>query len=551
MWHESYSQEEYLIVAHALGLQQYSLDDFFPCLESSVETKRLGTAGGPIRLCFDHGLGDCVNFAHLLSLHVQRGHKYEIQASKDKHILFAPLGIPCKEQLEWSEHVPWHDGGHIDEQNSDQYWLYNKAALNLNVAPLPEIGNRQELWRELADSKLDIIPSLPPRDIETISNYVAGLPRPLILLHTMGNTNQGIKSMPNDLVNDLYIRLLDQTSGTLILLDWDDRAPRFSSYRVRHIADDMHKFSTSELLALMSKADLLIGVDSGPLHSARYTNTPTIGFFPTEWHYPSRFCLPRGRQVNIVPSKMHAFNRKTRIEFNILECPGNGITSEFIAETSLKMLAHPKYLNQAHLGADVVLQQFIQWERGGANFLNGFTDRHHGFDTLFRTISERFVNPFVVETGCIRAHEDWSGAGFGTYLVGAFLRCFGGRLISVDIDRRNCDFARETTRQLGVVDVVCKDSVEFFRNLEQCVDVLILDSVDTDHPGAADHALNEMKTAYQQLHSGSVVVLDDTVYSHQKFVGKGSKAVPWLLDQGWRVLYSGYQTICVSDSSCS
>ena len=38
-------------------------------------------------------------------------------------------------------------------------------------------------------------------------------------------------------------------------------------------------------------------------------------------------------------------------------------------------------------------------------------------------------------------------------------------------------------------------------------------------------------------------MFDDTPWQNGAFAGKGAKAVPWLLDQGWRVLYSGYQVI--------
>ena len=55
----------------------------------------------------------------------------------------------------------------------------------------------------------------------------------------------------------------------------------------------------------------------------------------------------------------------------------------------------------------------------------------------------------VVETGTIRAEEDWGGAGFFTYLAGAYLYRKGGRLHSVDVSEPNCRFARAGTQVFG------------------------------------------------------------------------------------------------------
>jgi hypothetical protein len=338
---------------------------------------------------------------------------------------------------------------------------------------------------------------------------------------------------------------LDRTDGTLLLLDWDNRVTRLAHWRVRHLTDDWQWLDTEHLLELLMHADLLVGVDSGPLHAARYSDIPTVGLFPTIGHYPSRYCLPRSRQVNVVPRDItHPWNRSVRINYNIVECRGEHIDSSFVANTCLQILQPPRYLSSAHLGADVQLQQFVlDWERGNPNCLAGHVDRHRGFDLMLREVARRSTAPLVVETGCIRASEDWRGAGYSTYLLGAMLHRYGGRLISVDNNSSHCQFASQATAELNSVFIMCQDSVSFLTHFDEPIDLLYLDSLDSNHPSAADHALAEVQASIKLMHPHSIIAIDDTVYSCRQFIGSGAKAVPWLLEQGWQIMHSGYQTI--------
>jgi len=500
-----------------------------------------------IRVSFDHGLGDCVYFSHILALYTRRGFDFTVAASSDKHIVFQQAGVETTTDNTGATRVPWHNGGWIDENNVKRFWEYNKAAKNISENPLPFIGSPADLWQELCDLKLSLSKFISPADRSFVQNFVRDLPRPLILLHSKGNTSLETKSIPDDVTRDLYKQLLDKTSGTQILLDWDDRVPRLSHWRIRHLKDDWERLTTSQLIALIEAADLMVGVDSGPLHLSRFTNTPAIGYFPDDWHYPTRFSLPRPMQVNVVPrEKTHPWNIHARVPYNITECPSQKITVDFFAETCFRMLAEPRYLNTEHKGADVLLQQFIlDWQRGSPNALTEHTDRNRSFDILLRELRVRFDKPLIVETGCIRSPEDWPGAGYATYLFAAFIQSAGGELVSVDYSEGNCAFARSTTADFSNVSVHCQDSVSFLKGFNRAIDVLYLDSVDTELPHAADHALNEIQAAEGHLTDRSIVILDDTVYSRGAFIGKGAKAIPWMMSKGWKILYSGYQTICI------
>jgi predicted O-methyltransferase YrrM len=264
-------------------------------------------------------------------------------------------------------------------------------------------------------------------------------------------------------------------------------------------------------------------------------------------HYPSTYSVPRRQQLNVVLAEpTRAWNRYKRIPWRVVEQPGGAFDANRLAGWCAQMLAPRRYLDEDESAADVQLQQFVgEWCRGvGGNALSGFADRHRSFDLLLREMRTRFAHPIVVETGTVRAEEDWGGAGFSTYWLGAFLSRRGGRLHSVDWSAAHCAFARTWTEIFAsTVTVHQEDSVAFLQKFPAPIDVLYLDSLDTTETGHAEHAQRELEAALPRLHEKSLVLIDDTPWSGGAWIGKGARAVPWLLEQGWRILYGGYQVL--------
>ena len=150
----------------------------------------------------------------------------------------------------------------------------------------------------------------------------------------------------------------------------------------------------------------------------------------------------------------------------------------------------------------------------------------------------------LFRSGTIRSEEDWGGAGFFSYLMGTYLYRRGGRLHSVDITPSHCEFARAWTRPFGeTVTISQQDSIGFLRDFPEPIDVLYLDSLDTTEPGHADHCQRELEAALPKLHSQSLILIDDTPWRQEAWVGKGARAAPWLLEHGWKLLYAGYQVL--------
>ncbi len=510
----------------------------------AAEAPPAGPAKGKISVAFHHGLGDCAHFAHMIPLYVKRGYAVEVECSPDKRVLFEAAGAATIPAGALKTH-PWGYPPGATAAGHGRFWQGSKPGHNLSEPPLPDIGTKAALWDEYCASTVGVLSHVPAESVRTADRWLAGLPRPVVLLHTKANTSQQRKSLPDAVTAEFYRCLLDRLDGSLVLLDWDNRVPRLPSYRVRHL-DELGPCPTETLLALLAKADLVVGVDSGPLHTARFTDTPAVGVW-MPGHYPCTYALPRARQLNVVLAEpTRAWNRLKRIPWRIVEHPGAAFDPDRLARFCEQMLGPPRYLPAAELAADVQLQQFVrEWCRGNAgNALSPFADRHRSFDLLLRETARRFPSPTVVETGTIRAEEDWAGAGFATYLLGAFLARRGGRLHSVDLSANHCAFARAWTEVFGpAVAVYPQDSVALLGRFPGPIDVLYLDSLDTTEPGHAEHALRELQAALPRLHERSLVLIDDTPWGGGAWVGKGAKAVPWLLERGWRLLYGGYQAL--------
>jgi len=519
-----------------------------PADTHNPRTAAPGTAGPPRRrglvsVAFYHGLGDAANFARLIPLYARRGWRVAVECTPDKRILFraAGAGITAK-----ARHVhPWPHSPQGPHAGHGRSWEGNKPAWNISLEPLPDIGPREELWQEYCRTEVRVLPLVPAEDTRLVRRWLADLPRPIVLLHTKGNTAQHQKSLPDRLAAALYRHLLDGFEGSLVLLDWDNRVPRLDSWRLRHLSDFEGECSAARLFALMEEADLVVGVDSGPLHACGLARTPSVGIWSAA-HDPVRFALPRPNQLNVVLAEaVRPWSRFRRVEWNLVEHPGRAYDPGRLAEYCLRMLGPTRYVPAAQAAADVVLREWIgRWCRPADTSGQEYRDRNHSFDVLFREIGSRFERPTIVETGTIRQEEDWPGAGFFTYLAGMFVSRAGGQLHSVDVDEGHCRFARAWCAVFGpAVRVHQSDSVAFLTGFRDRIDVLYLDSLDTDHPGHAEHALRELQAALPRLHETSLLVFDDTPWREGRFTGKGARAVPWLLQRGWKILYAGYQVV--------
>lgn len=130
---------------------------------------------------------------------------------------------------------------------------------------------------------------------------------PVVAIHYQGNTSAHKKNLPNDLVYRLCQELIRQQFVPMIL-DWDWRSPLPDQQAIfcpTVGAEDLWEHTgtgdAERLTALIAQCSLMIGVDSGPLHVAGATDTPTLGVWTG--HSPVQFYDLCDNVTHLVPAE--------------------------------------------------------------------------------------------------------------------------------------------------------------------------------------------------------------------------------------------------------
>jgi len=367
---------------------------------------------------------------------------------------------------------------------------------------------------------------------------LGSLPRPVILV-AFGEDNP--YGLDREWVIGLFGALLDLTQGTLVVADPAGNAPKLAHSRVRRVRYDLGPVTSAQTSALVRWAQLVISFDDG-------VGEP-FGAFPTPalriWRHkaPPQIGSPEPQTLNLVCGQRPDSWISRRWEWNLLESAEERPAVAEVVQLANDILAGPDFglPGEATMRA-VQLKHYLRRCRQRTPFAE-YADRHLTFDRLFREIGKRFSDPIIVETGCVRAFEDWS-AGYSSYLFGTYLTARqAGHLHSVDCSSENLRRAQAILTPFVARSTLHEsDSVRWLENYSGRIDVLYLDSMDVGVAGYEEHALAEARAAFSKLHSDSLVLLDDTVWD-EGWSGKGAKVVPWLTQQGWRILLAGYQVL--------
>ncbi len=127
---------------------------------------------------------------------------------------------------------------------------------------------------------------------------------PVVLIHYEGNTGGEFKDLPLPLARKVCDDVL-QSGAVPVVLDWDFRTPLADGKRVFNPHADLELWGASGtgdgevLAALIELSTLMVGVDSGPLHVAGATATPTIGIWTR--HHPLHYFGHANNVVHLLP----------------------------------------------------------------------------------------------------------------------------------------------------------------------------------------------------------------------------------------------------------
>jgi predicted O-methyltransferase YrrM len=192
--------------------------------------------------------------------------------------------------------------------------------------------------------------------------------------------------------------------------------------------------------------------------------------------------------------------------------------------------------------------------------MDNFLEYNSWFDEMFRRkLSKRYPtfraalnllyqlpSHQIVETGTIRKVRDY-GAGYSTYLFGQFVKRYGGKVTTIDIDPGHINVCKRVTAEFAAsIEYIVDDSLHALSLLREPIDLLYLDSLDTpvrgDATNAQLHNLKEFKLAEPLLHEKSIVLIDDNNFANG---GKSRMTKRYLQEKGWRVVLNMQQSFWI------
>jgi hypothetical protein len=169
-------------------------------------------------------------------------------------------------------------------------------------------------------------------------------------------------------------------------------------------------------------------------------------------------------------------------------------------------------------------------------------DRAGTFRMMLETVLSRPGPYTVIETGTTRESGDFGSNGQSTLLFDLLVNCFGGQVLTIDIDPTNLRYCR--SRVSEKTTLLCSDSVKALLSLPEVAqaDLIYLDSYDFDgnnpHPSSLHH-MKELAALWGRTHPSCLMVIDDCFGPDR---GKHAYVARFLASLGRRPDFAGYQT---------
>lgn len=274
----------------------------------------------PVLIRFRHGLGDAVQLTLVLQ-HLKHHHpdwEVDVGALIGKHSAFhglcnavfrldvdSPPRSDYKQifDLEWPECVTCF---------SD--WPSTKAERCLveifHLTPKTELCSYvMQPGREASTLARRYLEDTCRVSLDVYGRY------PVVLIHYEGNTSPGEKNLSVEIARDLCEDILG-CGAVPVILDWDARTPLADEQRIfnPHVHVELWGGTgtgDAEVLAALTElATLMVGVDSGPLHVAGATGTPTVGVWTG--HHPLHYFSPADNVTHLVPENHVSLLRGNR-----------------------------------------------------------------------------------------------------------------------------------------------------------------------------------------------------------------------------------------------
>ena len=147
--------------------------------------------------------------------------------------------------------------------------------------------------------------TITPEENQLVNEYVNKLPnKPFVIVHYLAKTLKHAKSLTHTDAAFICKQIMDMDC-TPVILDWKKESPLPDQETIFNpgvddpIWEGRRWSSAGTIAALISRAKLYIGVDSGPLHVAGCTKTPSLGIW--HGHHPVNFFDLCDNVTHLVP----------------------------------------------------------------------------------------------------------------------------------------------------------------------------------------------------------------------------------------------------------
>lgn len=326
---------------------------------------------------FHHGIGDAVMFTAVLK-HLKSYRpdwEQDVWALKGKHTAFTAVARDG-----FDNEPPRSKYNNFYDHSWDECWdSWPDSPGTKTALCLRQKFNLSPVW-ELLKYEMSIGPAAKDR----AETYIKTLPnKPFVLIHYEGNTSQKEKNLPHQVIRDVCDYLLDR-GYTPVILDWDRRSPIPDQRTVFNPDVDnpiwmSHGTGDAETIAaLVERAALFIGIDSGPCKVAYCTKTPNL----TCWvgHHPYHYVDNAPNVLHLVPDNHRDHLRGDKLaglEFFArhyrYETYGPGQLTGYIKQQAAKLLGlsyNPMAASDLLTATSYAEEYYEQHRRAGLDYLN-------------------------------------------------------------------------------------------------------------------------------------------------------------------------------------
>jgi ADP-heptose:LPS heptosyltransferase len=247
-----------------------------------------------------HGLGDNAQFTIVLRhiRHYFPEMEIDVEVGVGKSSYFKLLADRIFERKVKKANAAKYD------QCIDVDWPVPKACSGQVPSTKPTRFLQDVLNVEPIESlyKYDI--AIEPSEHEAAENYVRTLPdRPFVLFHYISKTLKYRKCMKEKHAEMVCQQIIDH-GHTPVILDWKNESTLPDQKTIFNPGPDNSIWgkmaSAGTIAALIQRAKLYIGVDSGPLHIAATTQTSSLGVWVT--HHPVNFFDLADNVTHLIPA---------------------------------------------------------------------------------------------------------------------------------------------------------------------------------------------------------------------------------------------------------